>query len=61
MAVCCYCNKEFNGEANKDSRWQEYEHYRYCSEWCRQSAKKAYDRYVDPIGFYQSKAGDPYE
>jgi hypothetical protein len=61
MAKCNYCDKEFDSEQNQDSSWQSYEHSMYCSDWCRKQSHDAYDRYVDPLGFYRAKAVDPYE
>jgi hypothetical protein len=57
---CANCEREFDSSINKD-RWQEHERGRYCSEACKKDWGRSYDSYVDPLGFYQSKAGDPYE
>ena len=58
---CRGCEQEFDTRNNDGRDWQTYQKSLYCSQVCKDASDRAYDSYVDPMGFYQSKVGDPYE
>lgn len=58
---CSYCEgviyRKWEGSHyTMPPRWSDF-----CSDECHRLWGMAYDRYVDPLGFYRAKATDPYE